>query len=151
VEEFLTASRVLVAVATGSLTVGNADITLAQYRTLVLLASRGPQRVADLAELLAENSSNATRNCDRLQRRGLVRPDRDTDDRRAVRVWLTPAGGHLVRQITIVRRAEINRRRPVSPRPGSATTSSPSVASSVATRSCPFCSCSPPSCPGASE
>lgn len=109
VEAFLTASRVLVAVAARSLAAGNADITLPQYRTLVVLASRGAQRVADLAELLGVNSSNATRNCDRLQRRGLVRRDRDTDDRRAVRVSLTPAGEHLVQQITRARRAEIAR------------------------------------------
>ena len=106
---FLTASRVLVAVAVRSLAAGNAEITLSQHRALVVLASRGPQRVADLAELLGVNSSNATRNCDRLQRRGLVRRDRDTDDRRAVRVSLTQAGERLVQQITTARRAEISR------------------------------------------
>ncbi|AGL16270.1 MarR family winged helix-turn-helix transcriptional regulator [Actinoplanes sp. N902-109] len=109
VEAFLTASRVLVAVAARSLAAGNAEITLAQHRALVVLASRGPQRIADLAELLDVNSSNATRNCDRLQRRGLVRRDRDTDDRRAVRVSLTPAGEHLVQQITAARATEISR------------------------------------------
>jgi hypothetical protein len=69
VEAFLTASRVLVAVAARSLAAGNAEITLAQHRALVVLASRGAQRIADLAKLLGVNSSNATRNCDRLQRR----------------------------------------------------------------------------------
>lgn len=108
VEAFLTASRVLVAVAARSLTAGNAEITLVQHRALVVLASRGPQRVADLAELLEVNSSNATRNCDRLQRRGLVSRDRDPDDRRAVRVSLTPAGEHLVQQITAARKVEIS-------------------------------------------
>lgn len=108
VEAFLTASRVLVAVAARSLAAGNAEITLAQHRALVVLASRGPQRIADLAELLGVNSSNATRNCDRLQRRGLVRRDRDIDDRRAVRVSLTQDGAHLVQQITTARKAEIS-------------------------------------------
>ena len=108
VEAFLTASRVLVAVAVRSLAAGDAEITLAQHRALVVLASRGPQRIADLAELLGVNSSNATRNCDRLQRRGLVRRDRDSDDRRAVRVSLTPAGEHLVQQITVARTTAIS-------------------------------------------
>jgi DNA-binding MarR family transcriptional regulator len=108
VEAFLTASRVLVAVAARSLAAGNAEITLAQHRALVVLASRGPQRIADLAELLDVNSSNATRNCDRLQRRGLVRRDRDAADRRAVRVSLTQAGERLVQQITAARRTEIS-------------------------------------------
>jgi DNA-binding MarR family transcriptional regulator len=107
VEAFLTASRVLVAVAVRSLPAGDAEITLPQHRALVVLASRGPQRIADLAGTLGVNSSNATRNCDRLQRRGLVRRDRDDDDRRAVRVSLTQDGKRLVEQITTVRRAEI--------------------------------------------
>jgi DNA-binding MarR family transcriptional regulator len=107
VEAFLTASRVLVAVAVRSLAAGDAEITLAQHRALVVLASRGPQRVAGLADVLGVNSSNATRHCDRLQRRGLVRRDPDTGDRRAVRVSLTPAGERLVRQVTAARATEI--------------------------------------------
>ncbi|UAC02139.1 winged helix-turn-helix transcriptional regulator [Dactylosporangium vinaceum] len=99
----------MVAVAVRSLPAGDAEITLPQHRALVVLASRGPQRIADLADTLGINSSNATRNCDRLQRRGLVRRDRDDDDRRAVRVSLTQDGQRLVEQITIVRRAEISR------------------------------------------
>jgi hypothetical protein len=38
-----------------------------------------------------------------------VRRDRDTNDRRAVRVSLTQSGERLVRQITTARRAEISR------------------------------------------
>jgi DNA-binding MarR family transcriptional regulator len=109
VEAFLTASRALVGVAVRSLAAGDAEITLPQHRALVLLAARGPQRMADLAALLAVNSSTATRHCDRLQRRGLVRRDRADDDRRAVRVSLTDAGHRLVRQVTAARRTEVSR------------------------------------------
>jgi DNA-binding MarR family transcriptional regulator len=109
VEAFLTASRVLVAVAVRSLAVAAAEITLPQHRALVLLAARGPQRIADLAERLGVNSSSATRHCDRLERRGLVRRERATDDRRAVRVSLTDTGRGLVDQVTRARRAEIGR------------------------------------------
>ena len=49
VDAVLTASRTLVAVATQSLGAAAEDITIAQYRALVVLASRGPQRMADLA------------------------------------------------------------------------------------------------------
>jgi DNA-binding MarR family transcriptional regulator len=108
VEAFLTASRVLVAVAARSLTVAAEEITLPQHRALVLLAARGPQRMIDLADLLGVNSSTATRHCDRLQRRGLIRRDPAPDDRRAVRVALTAAGARLVRQITDARRREIS-------------------------------------------
>lgn len=107
VEAFLSASRALVAVAARSLAHGDADITLPQHRCLVLLAARGPQRVSDLAELLGVNGSTATRHCDRLQRRGLVRRERSADDRRAVCVSLTDAGVHLVRKVTRARRREI--------------------------------------------
>jgi DNA-binding MarR family transcriptional regulator len=109
VEAFLTASRVLVAVAVRSLAAGNAEITLPQHRALVLLASRGPQRMADLADLLGVNSSTATRHCDRLQHRGLIRREPATDDRRAVRVSLTPAGNQLVHEVSDARRTEISR------------------------------------------
>ena len=46
----LTASRLLVAVAARSLADAGEEVTLTQYRSLVVLASRGPQRVAALAE-----------------------------------------------------------------------------------------------------
>jgi DNA-binding MarR family transcriptional regulator len=68
-----------VAVAARSLSVGDAEITLQQHRALVVLASRGPQRITDLADLLAVNSSTATRHCDRLQRHGLFRPTTGCD------------------------------------------------------------------------
>ncbi|MEP6464524.1 MAG: MarR family winged helix-turn-helix transcriptional regulator [Frankiaceae bacterium] len=108
VEAFLTASRVLVAIAARSLAAGDAEITLPQHRALVLLASRGPQRMADLADLLGVNSSTATRHCDRLQRRRLLRREPALDDRRAVRISLTSAGERLVHRISDARRAEIS-------------------------------------------
>ena len=49
VDAVLTASRTLVAVATKSLGAAAEDTTIAQYRALVVLASRGPQRMVDLA------------------------------------------------------------------------------------------------------
>ena len=49
----LRASRVLVAVAVRSLAAVDHDVTLPQYRALVVLASRGPQRPTELADALA--------------------------------------------------------------------------------------------------
>ena len=49
VDAVLTASRTLIAVATSSLGAAAEDTTIAQYRALVVLASRGPQRMTDLA------------------------------------------------------------------------------------------------------
>ena len=90
VDAVLTASRSLVAVATRSLGAAAEETTIAQYRALVVLASRGPRRMADLAEALDVAPSTAGRMCDRLVRKGLVRRHRAPGDRRAVLVSVTP-------------------------------------------------------------
>ncbi|MGA9315637.1 MAG: MarR family transcriptional regulator [Solirubrobacteraceae bacterium] len=107
VDAVLGASRALVAVAARSLADLAEDVTLAQYRALVELAARGPQRVADLASALGVDRSTATRMCDRLVRKQLVQRRRINEDRRGVRVSLTPAGRALVQEVTRRRRAEI--------------------------------------------
>ena len=72
VDAVLSASRVLVAVAARSLGDVGEEVTLTQYRTLVVLASRGPQSLAALAEAVDVTPPTATRMCDRLVRKGLV-------------------------------------------------------------------------------
>jgi hypothetical protein len=52
VDAVLTASRTVIAVATQSLGAAAEETTIAQYRALVVLASRGPQRMTDLASAL---------------------------------------------------------------------------------------------------
>ena len=107
VDAVLTASRALVAVATMSLGAAAEDTTIAQYRALVVLASRGPQRMTDLAAALAVTPSTAGRMCDRLVRKGLIRRHRARADRRAVQVSITAAGRQVVSQATARRRALI--------------------------------------------
>ncbi len=104
VDAVLTASRALVAVATVSLGAAAEDTTIAQYRALVVLASRGPQRMVDLAAALGVTASTAGRMCDRLVRKGLIRRQRARADRRAVQVSITPAGRQVVDQATARRR-----------------------------------------------
>jgi DNA-binding MarR family transcriptional regulator len=101
VDAVLAASRALVAVAARSLGHIAEDVTLVQYRVLVELAARGPQRLADLAEVLAVDPSTATRMCDRLVRRRAV------TDRRTVRVSVTALGRELVADVTRRRRTEL--------------------------------------------
>jgi DNA-binding MarR family transcriptional regulator len=107
VDAVLTASRTLIAVATRSLGATAEDTTLAQYRALVVLASRGPQRMVDLAGALGVTPPTAGRMCDRLARKGLIRRHRARADRRAVQVSITPAGRMVVDQATARRRALI--------------------------------------------
>jgi DNA-binding MarR family transcriptional regulator len=107
VDVFLTASRALMRVAVQSIDAADPPVTAPQHRLMVLLAARGPQIVGDLASELNVNSSSATRQCDRLERKGLVTRTRSETDGRAVVVSLTPAGKNLLRTVTETRRAEI--------------------------------------------
>jgi len=109
VDTVLAASRALVAVAARSLAAAGDEVTLPQYRALVVLAASGPQGTADLAAALAVNPSTATRMCDRLVRKGLVRRHRQAGDRRTVRIALTQTGRDLVAEVTKRRRAELAR------------------------------------------
>ncbi|MFY9887018.1 MAG: MarR family transcriptional regulator, partial [Streptosporangiaceae bacterium] len=105
VDAVLTASRTLVGVATRSMGAAAEDTTIAQYRALVVLASRGPQRMVDLARSLEVTPSTAGRMCDRLLRKGLIRRTRARADRREVLVSLTAAGRAVVDEATARRRA----------------------------------------------
>jgi DNA-binding MarR family transcriptional regulator len=104
----LTASRVLVGVAARSLArAAPADVTLPQYRALVVLAARGPLRVGDFAVALGIHPSTATRLCDRLVERRLVRRAVDRSNRRETTISLAAGGRKVVDDVTAVRRAEI--------------------------------------------
>ena len=92
VDAVIGASRALVAIAARSLAAAGDEVTLPQYRALVVLASRGPQRVVDLAGVLDVTASTATRMCDRLVRKGLIRRQRQPSDRRSVRMSISAAG-----------------------------------------------------------
>ncbi len=105
VDAVLTASRTLIAVTEQSLGGTAEETTIAQYRALVVLASRGPQRMVDLAVALGVTPSTAGRMCDRLVRKGLIRRHRARTDRREVLVSVTSAGRQVVDQATARRRA----------------------------------------------
>jgi len=106
-QALLVASRALVAVAARSLA-GIDDITLPQYRALVVLTRTTPVTIGDLAEALDVHSSTATRLCDRLERKGLLRRKSGaSSDRRVTYVVLTAQGRRLVDQVTEHRRRDI--------------------------------------------
>lgn len=107
VDEFLTASRALVALAVRSVNAAPVEVTLMQHRVLVLLSSRGEQTVSELAEELGVNASNASRVCDRLQRLALVARQRSTTDARSVRISVTDDGRAVLRAVHARRRAEV--------------------------------------------
>jgi len=118
VDGFVAASRALVAVAARSLADLGEDITLPQYRALVVLASRGPQRAADLSAALGVTAGTGSRMIERLARKQLVRRARSREDRREVKVHLTEEGREVIERVTGRRRAEIARILQAMPRNG---------------------------------
>src|ERR1700758_166207 len=71
------------ALAARSLAAAGDEVTLPQYRALVVLAARGPQGTAELAAVLAVTPSTVTRMCDQLVRQGLIRRHRPAEQPRA--------------------------------------------------------------------
>ena len=116
VDAVLSASRVLVAVAARSLGDVAEEVTLTQYRTLVVLASRGPQSLAELAEAVDVTPPTATRTCDRLIKKGLIVRRHERGDRRLIRLTLAKDGRELVDAVTQRRRTEIARLMEAIPR-----------------------------------
>jgi DNA-binding MarR family transcriptional regulator len=95
VDAFIAASQALVAAAVRTLAELGEDITLAQYRALMVL-THGPQRAADLSEALGVTAGTGSRMIERLLRKRLVLRSRSREDRRATYVHLTNAGRRLV-------------------------------------------------------
>ncbi len=107
VEEVLLASRVIVGLA--ARTIPDPDeVTLAQFRALVLLTSQAELNASRLAELMGVDPSTTTRLCDRLEAKGLIER-RPRENRREVCINVTQAGAELVAQATAERRAELRR------------------------------------------
>ncbi|MEV8513546.1 MarR family transcriptional regulator [Dactylosporangium sp. NPDC051484] len=109
VQALMRASRAFVGLTARALAAVEGEVTLPQFRALVVLATRGPQRSVDIADELQVNPSTGTRMLDRLVRKGLVRRTRSAEDRRVVRIRLTQAGRHVVELVMARRRAELER------------------------------------------
>jgi len=102
------ASRALVGVAARSIADSGADITLPQYRALVVLSTRGPQRMSVLAGHLGLAPSSVTRLVERLERKGLAGRQPSVESRREVSVTATAGGATLIEQVMERRRTFIS-------------------------------------------
>jgi DNA-binding MarR family transcriptional regulator len=71
-------------------------LSLAQFRLLSPLLDGGPHRVGELADAAEVSGPTATRMLDALERGGLIRRTHGRDDRRHVRISLTPDGQEAV-------------------------------------------------------
>jgi DNA-binding MarR family transcriptional regulator len=107
-DAFVGASRALVAVAARSLAAAE-EVTLPQFRALVVLTGSKPVTVGDLAQALDIHPSTATRMCDRLERKRLVRRQPAVSwDRRETTVSLSARGRRLVEGVTERRRRDLS-------------------------------------------
>jgi DNA-binding MarR family transcriptional regulator len=107
-EIVMTATRTLVGLAARSLAEVSNDVSLAQYRVLVLLDGHGPQTMGQLAHSLSVNPSTVTRVCDVLVHKKFVRRQSTKGNRRTVRAELTARGQKLVDHVMARRRRLID-------------------------------------------
>lgn len=73
-----------------------ADLTISQFGVLEALLHKGPLCQRDLAAKILKSSGNMTMVIDNLEKRGLVRRERDSADRRYLTVQLTDSGRELI-------------------------------------------------------
>lgn len=78
------------------------DLRLPHFAVLAGLSDFGPLAQHDLADRLRLRRPHLGGYIDQIERLGLVRRERDPQDRRRQRVALTPAGTRLVRHLTKV-------------------------------------------------
>ena len=108
-DALLTASRLLVAVSARSIAEVDETITIPQFRTLVILSTRGPINLATLAGLLDVQPSTTGRMVERLVTAGLIDRRPHPDSRRELVAELTSRGRKFVQAVTAHRREEIAR------------------------------------------
>ncbi len=97
------AARVMVGVAARSLT-EETDVTVTQFRTLLLLDGPDPLNLVTLAARLDVGASTAQRMVERLVRRGLVVRERHPDNGREIVLRLSGTGEDLVGRVVARRR-----------------------------------------------
>jgi DNA-binding MarR family transcriptional regulator len=108
-DALLTASRLLVAISARSIASVDETLTIAQFRTLVILSNAGSVNLATLAGLLDVQPSTIGRMVDRLITAGVIDRHAHPNSRREFVVELTPRGRRVVRKVTAQRRNEIAR------------------------------------------
>ncbi|WP_443042634.1 MarR family winged helix-turn-helix transcriptional regulator [Streptomyces sp. NBC_00344] len=103
----MAAARLLVGLSARALAEVGSALTLPQLRTLVVLDSSGPVKLAALAATLGVNASTAMRMVDRLEAGGLVNRKVNPQNRREVVLRTTDEGAGLVATVLEHRHREI--------------------------------------------
>jgi len=72
------------------------NLTVSQFGVLEALLHRGPLSQAAIAKKILKSTGNITMVIDNLEKRVLVKRERDPGDRRSYAVTLTPSGKKLI-------------------------------------------------------
>ena len=104
---FEAAARDLVGLALRS--VENLEVSLSQFRLLLVLREQGPLSSTQCAQALGVVGSSVTRLADRLHASGHLLRGTDPGNRSVVVLELTDAGRRVVRLVTTRRRRELRR------------------------------------------
>lgn len=75
------------------------DLTFSQFAVLEALYHLGPMTAGEVSQKILKSGSNLTTVIDNLERDGLVRRERDTNDRRVINVHLTEAGASRIEAV----------------------------------------------------
>src|SRR3954453_17580840 len=106
IEPLIEASQVMTGIIVHSLSEVDSTVTVPQLRVLVMVSQDARVNVNAVAAELGVNASNASRTCDRLVERGLLRRKDDPADRRRVLLSLTKPGHRLIAAVMDRRRRE---------------------------------------------
>ena len=105
----LVASRSLFGFVAQSLAPALDELTMPQFRVLVVLDGAGPLRMGDLAERIGVHPSTLSRTVDRLVAGEWIERASAEESRREVHVELSDRGRALVNDVTYRRRTQIAR------------------------------------------
>lgn len=76
-----------------------ANLTISQFGVLEALLHKGPLCQRDIATKILKSSGNITLVIDNLEKRSLVRRERDAEDRRYFTIYLTETGLELISKV----------------------------------------------------
>ena len=103
-------SRAMLAIIARSLAPVQDQVTVPQFRILVLLAeSASAMRSGDLAGALGVHPSTLVRMADRMVARGFIRRAENPANRRETLIHLEPSGRAIVRLVTRTRERDLRR------------------------------------------